>query len=1044
MPPPVLTGVPVLPTDPLKLDHVLLQDVYRQLGINYGDRVFARIMDADDPDPEKPLENITWRKLLVDVIKVAGVLRGQIGDSMGVREGEKLVYALLADGSYTYYVNAVAAWFNNWSALLLSTRNSVAGNVSLMNTVGTKALITDNKNRTAAEAVVRDLQAPIKLLSMVDPDGIDTEVELPAGPIEVNAVSSEEFKEVAIYLHSSGSSGHPKPIAESHEHIVSELMAVKLNKNYPGAPAYTPLPIFHGMGWYGFTRWPISAGHIPTFINTKFPLTGGSLLSHIKRLPGALLFVAPMLLEDALREPPEAHEILKTTQRIFYGGAPMDKQAARQLLEMGAPLVCLYGATEFGMPCVSDFPGPPESRVADAPYIRFTDHHYAIHWKPFDGNLKELVICPGKIGVPAVFNHQNPTGYATSDLWEPHPTTPGLYRHCSRKDTVTVLSNGEKTDNRQIELLMMDDPLITGVVVFGSGRPLNGVLIRKESSAQNISSEKFINAIWPTIEHVNMIVPNHSRIIRQMVIIADTQRKPFAETDKNSIRAKATLDLYRQEIDAVYDALEAEVESEAVKDINSPKGVLEYVRAVVSNTAQRPLGDDDDFFENGLDSLHAVQIRTEIKPLFAKFVKGEELPHNIAYSYPTISRLSTYLISGSKGEHLSPDDPAAVVSRIRTYVERWSAGLPKRRMSTASESERKIFALTGSTGSLGVHTLRSLLERDDVEKVYCLHRGTADVAVQRHKKLFQDRSLPISLLDSGKVSFVQVDLSKPDLGLPKAKYDELRSSLTHIVHTAWELNFNWGIERFERVHIAGVRHLVDLSIASTLPRPPRVIFVSSIGTVSNHGPDTPVPEEPLDDPNLVGSGGYGESKFVSEHVLNKAATVSGIPVTVIRSGQIAGSSIDGYWAPTEYIPTIFRSSKILGKIPNKLPDTRWLPADYCGKAVVDLALQNEQYLQYYHLENPTGTPWGTIVSLFMNVSNTKIEAIDTQEWLSAVETANKNGIDIPAAPLLQFYSGYSSAGSFVHLGTAKAQSASGAIAYGPVASELMAKYISWI
>lgn len=125
-------------------------------------------------------------------------------------------------------------------------------------------------------------------------------------------------------------------------------------------------------------------------------------------------------------------------------------------------------------------------------------------------------------------------------------------------------------------------------------------------------------------------------------------------------------------------------------------------------------------------------------------------------------------------------------------------------------------------------------------------------------------------------------------------------------------------------------------------------------------------------------------------------------------------------------------------------DTRWLPADYSGKAVLELSLQNEKVHQYYHLENPTSTPWNTIVSLFTEVSKNKIEVVDTKDWLIAVEQANKDGTDIPAAALLQFYSEYSSSDSRVQLGTAKAGKASQAIAYGPVTSELMTKYISWI
>ncbi|KAF5353278.1 hypothetical protein D9756_008134 [Leucocoprinus leucothites] len=1036
MPAPALTGLPVVPSDPVKLDHVAIWDVYRQLGINFGDRVFARTMDADNDDV--PIENITYKKLFIDSMKVASVLKEKLGSE------EKLTYAMLATSSYAYLVSIVAGWLNHWTVILLSVRNSVAGNDSLLKAVNAKAIITDNKNRKAAEAILEGL--PITLLDVLDPEQINIEIELPKGPIEVEAVSPEVFKEVPLYLHSSGTSGHPKPIPQSHEHIMTDMIAMRTNTNYVGAPVYAPLPLFHGIGLYCFTRWPIAAGHIPTFISTKLPLTSTSLLHHLRRLPGALCFLAPMLLEDALREPPEECKILSTTRRIFYGGAPLDKAAGKQLIEMGAPIVQLFGTTEISMLVVTDFPGPPETRGEDVQYVKFRDDQYVLHWEPFDGKLSELIVCPGKIAVPAVLNHKNPVGYATNDLWEPHPTIPGLFKHCGRKDLVTVLSNGEKTDNRQLELLLMDDPFINGVVVFGTGRPLNGILIRQDPKTSPFPSQSaFIDAIWPTIEHLNTIVPNHSRVIRQMVVVADSEKKPFIQSDKGSIKNKETIALYKDEIDAAYASLEAESGEEVVKDIDTPEQIEGYIRDVVSKVAKRPIGDSDDFFESGLDSLHAVQIRTEIKPLFSKFVKGEELMHNVAYVHPTVSQLSAYLIARSKGEVINLDDPAIVASRVEACIERWTANMPERKASTAPVPQKKTFALTGSTGSLGVHTLRYLLERDDVEKVYCFHRGASDLAIQRQKKLFYDRTLPVELLDSDKVAFVQIDLSKPDLGLSTEKYDELRGSLTHIVHTAWELNFNWGLERFEKVHVGGTRHLIDLSIASTLPVSPRVIFISSIGVVSRHDPEVPVPEEPLPDPALIGSRGYGEAKYVCERMLDEAVRRASVPVTVIRSGQIAGSSLDGYWAPTEYMPTIFRSSMVLGKVPNKLPDTRWLPADYCGKAVMELSLHDEgDLLQYYSLENPTGTPWSTIASLFIEVASTKMEQVDTKDWLAAVEQANKEGVDIPASALLQFYSEYSEMDSRIRLGTEKAARASKAIQYGPVTSELMRKYISWV
>lgn len=87
----------------------------------------------------------------------------------------------------------------------MSTRNSVAGNDSLLKAVKAQALITDNKNIKTAEAIIQEL--PIQLLDILDPEQIDTEVELPAGPIEVSTIPAEEFKQIPLYLHSSGTSG---------------------------------------------------------------------------------------------------------------------------------------------------------------------------------------------------------------------------------------------------------------------------------------------------------------------------------------------------------------------------------------------------------------------------------------------------------------------------------------------------------------------------------------------------------------------------------------------------------------------------------------------------------------------------------------------------------------------------------------------------------------------------------------------------------------------------------------------------------------------
>lgn len=87
----------------------------------------------------------------------------------------------------------------------MSSRNSVAGHVSLLKAVDAKVLIADAKSRKTAEAVLQEIQ--ITLLDVVDPEDIATDIDLSQSTIKVEPASQEVFEQVPLYLHSSGTSG---------------------------------------------------------------------------------------------------------------------------------------------------------------------------------------------------------------------------------------------------------------------------------------------------------------------------------------------------------------------------------------------------------------------------------------------------------------------------------------------------------------------------------------------------------------------------------------------------------------------------------------------------------------------------------------------------------------------------------------------------------------------------------------------------------------------------------------------------------------------
>lgn len=113
---------------------------------------------------------------------------------------------------------------------------------------------------------------------------------------------------------------------------------------------------------------------------------------------------------------------------------------------------------------------------------------------------------------------------------------------------------------------------------------------------------------------------------------------------------------------------------------------------------------------------------------------------------------------------------------------------------------------------------------------------------------------------------------------------QISKKATHIIHTAWELNFKLRVEGFERTHILGVRHLIDLALSSGSKK--HLIFISSIAVVAGNKLTTGAPEGPAEDDSHALMG-YGQAKLVGERIIERAAENCGLRAIIIRIGQIS-------------------------------------------------------------------------------------------------------------------------------------------------------------
>lgn len=122
----------------------------------------------------------------------------------------------------------------------------------------------------------------------------------------------------------------------------------------------------------------------------------------------------------------------------------------------------------------------------------------------------------------------------------------------------------------------------------------------------------------------------------------------------------------------------------------------------------------------------------------------------------------------------------------------------------------------------------------------------------------------------------------------------------------YPVDFNLTLSSF-RPQLAGLRNLIDLS--ATSPMRPTILFTSSISTLGNWNAKfsgVKVPEAPFHDFSIPAPTGYAMSKYVGERVLENAAKTSGIPVSIVRVGQIGGPVVKkgGMWNKQEWLPSV--------------------------------------------------------------------------------------------------------------------------------------------
>lgn len=166
---------------------------------------------------------------------------------------------------------------------------------------------------------------------------------------------------------------------------------------------------------------------------------------------------------------------------------------------------------------------------------------------------------------------------------------------------------------------------------------------------------------------------------------------------------------------------------------------------------------------------------------------ASNITQNFVFEHPTLRELAEAIsdiiqphqASGKTSASGATNGQADAAAAILSMLEKYSVGLPTNiSKSKHSSGDEIVVLLTGSTGNVGSQLLAALIAEWRVKKVYTLNRPSPAVkeGEDRQRTAFEERKLPVKLLNQDKYVPLYGDLSVDGFGLEQTVYEEVSAS----------------------------------------------------------------------------------------------------------------------------------------------------------------------------------------------------------------------------------------------------------------------------
>jgi amino acid adenylation domain-containing protein/thioester reductase-like protein len=798
-------------------------------------------------------KHITYNQLHTYVEKLAETI------AEFPRENDGIISILSPErANIEFIICVLALWKQGYSYLPLNIHHPLERIKYALNAVGCKKIITIDEN----------LSAEIRHEMLNRDDVTVLNVGLSADSLEIKAVKQTPAKrqlaehnqqrgesKLAYVLFTSGSTGFPKGVLVEHDGLIDRLLWMKEYFSFTAKDKFLQSTILtFDVSLPEFCLPLISGGTTVLFDPADNPNAHAKICqSHLVTMMSTVPSLFSILQDDLSQ--------CQSLRHLILVGEALPPAMVNQWLSSHSPctLYNLYGPTEVtvyatAFPCLTPVTsslvpiGAPCQNVI--PLVLDSYGNLVPEGVVGELYLSGTGVARCYIGKEIVENPfaNNPFQSQYSRIYKT-----GDFVRWLNSNTLEYI--GRKDNRVKLHGLLIELGEIEQHVLKAFSSIKNAAAIVVDIKSNDRVTKHIILCVMPLFSGVDEIMSHlQQHLPKYMLPWKIFSYEDFPRNSSRKIDRKALCKMVHQSF-----VLEVQPTSDK---INTHQAItMSYLEKeclkIWQNLLHRnDIGLDTNFFYLGGDSLLLTQMTLLVE-------KGLSVNVNFAkfLSNPTINSL----ING-----ITQSAPSWA-EEIKTVAD-----FPNFERAELTNA----VLLTGVTGHLGMHLLRSLIERTD--KQICLIiradsiQHACDRLNQRYKNIFS------SSIDFNRVCIYVGDLSHPKFLLDETLFSDLCQKISIIIHAAAEVNHMVDYTRLKINNVIATKNIINLARLSNCAH---LFHISTQFTETDCLPESYMEDFLID--NFI--SGYEQSKFIAESLMH-TATKRGYPVSTLRLPLI----IDGH------------------------------------------------------------------------------------------------------------------------------------------------------